>query len=146
MLSLNKNWSALIKPSKILYDVLDKNNNIAKIIVEPLERGFGFTIGNAMRRIMLSSLQGAAITAIRIPGIVHEFSAIPGVKEDLVDIILNVKSIVIKMHSLEKKTLRLTAKGPCIVTAGMIKTDHDVQVLTPDTVICVLAKDVHLDI
>lgn len=145
MLSLNKNWSALIKPSKIVYDNPDKSNNIVKIVVEPLERGFGLTIGNAMRRILLSSLQGAAITSIKILGVVHEFSAIPGVKEDLVDVVLNLKSVVVKMHSSERKIIRLSATGPCVVTAGMIGTGHDVEVLTPNHVICTLAKGAQLE-
>ncbi|WP_342271311.1 DNA-directed RNA polymerase subunit alpha [Candidatus Tisiphia endosymbiont of Parasteatoda lunata] len=145
MLSLNKNWSALIKPSKIVYDSPDKSSNIVKIVVEPLERGFGLTIGNAMRRILLSSLQGAAITSIKILGVVHEFSAIPGVKEDLVDVVLNLKSVVVKMHSSERKIVRLSATGPCVVTAGMIGTGHDVEVLTPNHVICTLAKGAQLE-
>ncbi len=145
MLSLNKNWNSLIKPSKIVYDNPDQNAKVARIIVEPLERGFGLTIGNAMRRTLLSSLQGAAITAIKIPGIVHEFSAIPGVKEDLVDIVLNLKAVVIKMHSEERKVVRLHATGPCVVNAGMISVGHDVEILTPNQVICTLEKGHQLD-
>ena len=146
MLSLNKNWNSLIKPSKIIYDNPGQNNKIARIVVEPLERGFGLTIGNAMRRTLLSSLQGAAITAIKIPGILHEFSAIPGVKEDLVDIVLNLKSVVIKMHSEERKIVRLHAVGPCVVNAGMISVGHDVEVLAPNQIICTLEKGHQLDI
>ncbi|WP_316355030.1 DNA-directed RNA polymerase subunit alpha [Candidatus Trichorickettsia mobilis] len=143
MLSINKNWVSLIKPAKLIYD--SSSNNIAKIIVEPLERGFGLTIGNALRRILLSSLQGAAITSIKIPGVVHEFSAIPGVKEDLVDIALNLKSIAIRMHTSERKILRLNVTGPCVVTAGMIDTGHDVEVLAANHVICTLAKGALLE-
>lgn len=145
MLSLNKNWNSLIKPSKIVYDKPSRNNNLVKIVVEPLERGLGLTIGNAMRRILLSSLQGAAITSIKIPGIVHEFSAIAGVKEDLVDVVLNLKSVVVRMHTSEKKTVKLHATGPCVVTAGMIAGSNEVEILTPDHVICTLEKGVELN-
>jgi DNA-directed RNA polymerase subunit alpha len=88
---LNKNWNSLIKPSKIIYDGANNESNVANIKIEPLERGYGLTLGNALRRILLSSLQGAAITAVKIPGVEHEFSAKAGVKEDVVDIILNLK-------------------------------------------------------
>lgn len=145
MVSLNKNWNSLIKPSKLIYDISYEANNIAKIIAEPLERGFGLTIGNALRRVLLSSLQGAAITSIKIPGVVHEFSAIPGVKEDLVDVILNLKNVAIKMHIAERKHIRLSVAGPCVVTADMIETGHDVEILTPSQVICTLAKGAQLD-
>lgn len=138
MSSLNKNWTALIKPSKLV--VGKDGDNIAKIIMEPLENGFGLTIGNALRRVLLSSLQGSAITAVKIAGVVHEFSAIPGVKEDVVDVILNLKSVVVKMHVNEKRTVRLVAHGPCSVTAGMIESNHDVEILNPDHVICTLSK------
>lgn len=148
MLSLNKNWNTLIKPTKINYlgSEEESENNIANIVVEPLERGFGLTLGNALRRILLSSLQGAAITAMKIPGVVHEFSSKSGVKEDLVDLILNVKNIVVRMHSSEKKTVRLKVKGPCVVTAGMIETSSDVEILNPDQKICTLSKDSELEI
>ena len=145
MLSLNKNWSSLIKPSKITYDGKNDDNNIANIIIEPLERGFGLTIGNALRRVLLSSLQGAAITAVKIPGVVHEFSAKSGVKEDLIDIILNLKKVAVKIHSSDKKTLRINAKGPCVVTAGMIQSGSDVEILNPDQMICTLSKDVEFE-
>jgi len=145
MLLLNKNWNSLIKPHKVIHDNFEGESNIAKIVIEPLERGLGLTIGNAMRRILLSSLQGTAITSIKIPGVVHEFSAIPGVKEDLVDVVLNLKSIVVKMSSAEKKTIRLNATGPCMVTAGMIRTGNDVEILTPNNIICTLAKDVQFE-
>lgn len=139
-MSLNKNWSSLIKPSKLVVNKDGGDINISKIVIEPLENGFGLTIGNALRRILLSSLQGSAITSVKIPGVVHEFSAIPGVKEDVVDVILNLKSVVVKMHVADKKTLRLSAVGPCEVTAGMIESNHDVEILNPDYVICTLAR------
>jgi DNA-directed RNA polymerase subunit alpha len=142
---LNKNWSSLIKPSKIIYDCVNDDSNIVNIIIEPLERGYGLTLGNALRRILLSSLQGAAITAVKIPGVEHEFSAKSGVKEDVVDIILNLKKISVKMHSSEKKTVRIVAKGPCVVTAAMIETGTDVEIMNPDQHICTLSKDAELE-
>lgn len=145
MLSLNKNWSSLIKPSKIINNRIGDSANLAKITVEPLERGFGLTLGNALRRILLSSLQGAAITSVKIPGILHEFSSLPGIKEDLVDVVLNLKRITVRMHSSEKKVIRLNVTGPCNVTAGMIQTSHDVEILNPQQVICTLAKDSTLE-
>lgn len=146
---LNKNWNTLIKPSKVGYvggspEAAGKSN-MANIVVEPLERGFGVTLGNALRRVLLSSLQGAAVTAIRIPGVVHEFSAKSGIKEDLVELILNVKNIIVKAHSSEKRVVRLKAKGPCVVTAGMIETSSDIEVLNPDQKICTLSKDAELE-
>ncbi|ABV76570.1 DNA-directed RNA polymerase subunit alpha [Rickettsia rickettsii] len=145
MLSLSKNWNTLIKPNKVAYENFPETNNKAKIVVEPLERGFGLTLGNAMRRVLLSSLQGAAITSIKIPAIEHEFSSIPGVKEDVSEVILNIKGIEVKMHVAEKRIMKLKATGPCVVTAGMIETGHDVEILNPDHVICDLAKDKQLE-
>ncbi|MCC8467707.1 MAG: DNA-directed RNA polymerase subunit alpha, partial [Rickettsia endosymbiont of Eriopis connexa] len=141
MLSLSKNWNTLIKPNKVAYENFPETNNKAKIVVEPLERGFGLTLGNAMRRVLLSSLQGAAITSIKIPAIEHEFSSIPGVKEDVSEVILNIKGIEVKMHVAEKRIMKLKATGPCVITAGMIETGHDVEILNPDHVICNLAKN-----
>jgi len=148
MLSLNKNWNSLIKPSKIICvdSGTEDKTNVANIVVEPLERGFGLTLGNALRRVLLSSLQGAAITAMKIPGVVHEFSSKSGVKEDVIDLILNVKNIAIRMHSSDKRIIRLNAKGPCVVTAGMIETPSDVEILNPDQKICTLSKDSELEI
>ena len=145
MLLLSKNWNALIKPNKVAYENFPGTNNKAKIIVEPLERGFGLTLGNAMRRVLLSSLQGAAVTSIKIPTIEHEFSSIPGVKEDVSEMILNIKGIEVKMHVAEKRIIKLKVTGPCVVTAGMIETGHDVEILNPDHVICNLAKNKQLE-
>ncbi|ADE30178.1 DNA-directed RNA polymerase subunit alpha [Rickettsia prowazekii] len=145
MLSLSKNWNTLIKPNRVTYENFPETNNKAKIIVEPLERGFGLTLGNAMRRVLLSSLQGAAITSIKIPAIEHEFSSIPGVQEDVSEVILNIKGIEVKMHVSEKRIIKLKAMGPCVVTAGMIDTGHDVEILNPDHVICNLAKNKQLE-
>lgn len=115
------------------------------LVIEPLERGFGITLGNALRRILLSSLQGAAVTAVKIEGILHEFSSIPGVSEDLTDIILNIKNIVVKIEASSKKQVSLKAVGPCVVTAGMIETGHDVEILNPDQIICTLDKGANLN-
>lgn len=142
---LNKNWSSLIKPTKIVCESTDDNPNSAKIVAEPFERGFGLTIGNALRRILLSSLRGAAITSLKISGVPHQFSSIPGVKEDLVDVILNLKFVSLRMNSPEKKRLNLKAEGPCVVTAGMIETDSSVEILNPELVVCTLAKDSSLN-
>lgn len=142
---LNKNWKSLIKPSKIVYDGVHNESNIANIVIEPLERGYGLTLGNALRRVLLSSLQGSAITAIKILGVDHEFSAKSGVKEDIVNIILNIKKITVKMHTTEKKIARINIKGPCVVTAGMIKTGSDVEIMNPDQHICTLSKDSSLE-
>lgn len=146
MSSLNKNWNTLIKPNKLSINIDEKRPNLAKVIVEPLERGYANTLGNALRRVLLSSLQGAAITALRIPGVVHEFSSVPGVKEDITDIILNLKAVVVKMHAGESKVVKLSAVGPCVVTAGMIQSTADVEILNKDHVICHLAKGSNLDI
>lgn len=135
---ISKNWNDLIKPTKAEYD-----NGV--IIVEPLERGFGITLGNALRRILLSSLQGAAVTAIKIDGVVHEFSSIPGVKEDITDIVLNIKSLVIKAHSPERKRVQLNVVGPCEVTAGMIDCGADLEIVNKDLLICTLGKDAKLN-
>jgi DNA-directed RNA polymerase subunit alpha len=141
---LNKNWNSLIKPSKLIVE-RDKLENCAEIIAEPLERGFGITLGNALRRVLLSSLQGAAITSIKIDGVLHEFSSIPGVVEDIPEVILNVKAIVLKMHTSEKKRLTLNVVGPCEVTAGMIETGYDVEVINKDLVLCTLGQGAKLN-
>ncbi|MCH9753565.1 MAG: DNA-directed RNA polymerase subunit alpha [Alphaproteobacteria bacterium] len=145
MVVLAKNWNSLIKPSIKLSDREKKSDQHMSLVIEPLERGFGITLGNALRRILLSSLQGAAITAVKIEGVLHEFSSIQGVSEDLTDIILNIKNIVVKIESASKKQVSLKAVGPCIVTAGMIETGHDVEILNPDQIICTLDKGASLN-
>lgn len=120
----------------------------AKFVLEPLERGFGVTIGNALRRCLLSSLPGAAATNIRIAGVEHEFSTLKGAKEDVTEIVLNMKTLAVKTASTDpnfKKTLHLKAQGPCTVTAGMIMPDDEVTVLNPDLYICSLEADANLD-
>jgi DNA-directed RNA polymerase subunit alpha len=141
---LNKNWNSLIKPSRVVSEG-KTSSNVTSFVIEPLEKGFGLTIGNALRRILLSSLQGGAITGVKIPGVLHEFAAKSGVKEDIVDVVLNLKRVAIKMYSAEKKVIRLKASGPCVVTAGMIQTNADVDILNPDQVICTLSKDAELE-
>jgi len=123
----------LLKPR--LIDVEAVSENRARVSLEPLERGFGHTLGNALRRILLSSIPGAAITEVQIEGVVHEYSSIEGVQEDVIDILLNIKNIAIRMHAREEATLRIekTGKGP--VKAGDIKLDHDVEIVNPDLVI-----------
>ena len=112
-----------------------------KYVIEPLERGYGTTLGNSLRRVLLSSLPGIAVTSIRIAGIMHEFSTIPGVKEDVTEIVLNVKSIIAKLHCEEARTVYLEASGEGVVTAGDIKADADVEILNPDQVIAHLGPD-----
>ena len=133
---LQKNWQSLIKPQKLDVKAGADEARMATIVAEPLERGFGLTLGNALRRVLLSSLQGAAVTALQIDGVLHEFSSIPGVREDVTDIVLNVKGLAIQMDSDQAKRMRLKATGPCEVTAGMIETGHDIQIMNPDLVIC----------
>ncbi len=111
-----------------------------KYVVEPLERGYGMTLGNSLRRIMLSSLPGYAATSIKIAGIQHEFSTVPGVTEDVTEIVLNVKRLIVKLHSTGPKTVYIDAVGPCEVTAGDIKADGEVEILNPDLHICTLGE------
>ena len=134
---IQKNWQELIKPTN-LGVVPGEGRNVAKIVVEPLERGFGLTLGNALRRVLLSSLQGGAVTAVKIDGVLHEFSVIEGVREDVTDVILNIKGMAVAVHSEGQKTMRLKVEGPLVVTAGMIETGHDVEIMNPDHVICTL--------
>ena len=135
---LQKNWKELIKPSRL--DVVPgaSAGRVATLVAEPLERGFGLTLGNALRRILLSSLQGAAVTSVQIEGVLHEFSSIPGVREDVTDIVLNIKGIALRMHAEGPKRMSLTATGPGEVTAGQIETGPDIEILDPNQVIMTL--------
>jgi DNA-directed RNA polymerase subunit alpha len=135
---IEKNWKELIKPSKLEVKQETNPEFTATIIAEPLERGYGVTIGNALRRILLSSLQGSAITSIQVQGVLHEFSSIPGVREDLTDIILNVKGVKVRMDSDGVKKANLNIKGPMTVTAGMIQCPADVEIMNEDHEICTL--------
>lgn len=133
---ISKNWHELIKPSKINVESGNFPERHGRIVVDPLERGFGLTIGNALRRVLLSSLQGAAITSVKIEGVVHEFDSVPGVLEDVTDIILNLKEVVVRMEQSDRKRLLINVSGPQVVTAGMIQTPADIEIVNKDHVIC----------
>jgi len=133
---IQKNWQELIKPNKLEVIAGDDAKRLATVVAEPLERGFGLTLGNALRRILLSSLQGAAITSVQIDGVLHEFSSIPGVREDVTDIVLNIKDIAIRMQGEGPKRMVLKKQGPGAVLAGDIGVSGDVVVLNPNLVIC----------
>ncbi len=141
---IQKNWQELIKPAKLEVVAGDDPMRNATIVAEPLERGFGLTLGNSLRRILLSSLQGAAVTAIDIDGALHEFSSLPGVGEDVTDIVLNIKGIGLRLSAEGPKRMMLQAKKPGAVTAGMIETGPDIEVMNPDHVICTLDKGAKL--
>ena len=141
---LQRNWQSLIKPEKLDVEPGSDPSRVATVVAEPLERGFGMTLGNAVRRVLLSSLQGAAVTAVQIDGVLHEFSSIPGVREDVTDIVLNIKQLALRMHGEGPKRMVLTATGPGEVTAGQIQTGHDIEVMNPDLVICTLDEGVKL--
>ena len=136
----SKNWKALIKPSKL--DIkLSEDKSYAKIIAEPLEKGYGLTLGNSLRRILLSSIRGTAVTSIQIDGVLHEFTSIKGIREDVTDIVLNVKSLALKSSAQGNKKLILDAKGPGVIKASNIAPLADVEILNPDLVICNLDEN-----
>ena len=141
---LQKNWDSLIKPEKLGVEHGSDPSRTATVVAEPLERGFGMTLGNALRRVLLSSLQGAAVTAVQIDGVLHEFSSIAGVREDVTDIVLNIKQLALRMHGEGPKRMVLQATGPGEVKAGQIQTGHDIEVMNPDLVICTLDDGVKL--
>ncbi len=134
----------MIKPSKIQVQYLSSNLREASMVAEPLERGFGLTLGNALRRVLLSSLQGSAITSIKIEGVLHEFSAIPGVREDVADIILNLKTLGIRLNSDMPKRVTIDVKGPCVLTGKDIQHSSDIEILDPDLVICHVDEGGHV--
>ncbi len=136
-----RNWRSLIRPRGVEVQSGEDPETYAKIVARPLERGFGITLGNALRRVMLSSLQGAAITAIKVEGVLHEFSTIDGVVEDVTDVILNLKGVLLRMESDEPRTIILEKEGAGPVTAGDITETHDVEVLNKDHLVCTLARD-----
>jgi len=136
---IQRNWKELIKPNKLEFSGSGDLTRRATVVAEPLERGFGMTLGNALRRVLLSSLQGAAVTAIHIDNVLHEFSSIEGVREDVTDIVLNVKQLALNMHGDGPKRIALRADGPGPVTASQIDAGHDIEVLNPDLVL------MHLD-
>ncbi len=133
---IQKNWQELIKPNKVEFS--SKGKTLTTLVAEPLERGYGLTLGNALRRVLLSSLRGAAVTAVQIDGVLHEFSSIAGVREDVTDIVLNIKEIAIKMEGDGPKRMVVRKQGPGAVVAGDIQTVGDVEILNPDHVICTL--------
>ena len=142
---IQKNWQELIKPHSINIEPGADPLKKAKIVTEPLERGFGLTLGNGLRRVLLSSLQGGAITSIQVEGVLHEFSSIPGVREDVTDIVLNIKKIPIRMMGFGVKKLHLTATGPGEVTAEQISEVADVEIVDKDIVICTLDEGASLN-
>lgn len=142
---IQKNWQDLIKPSNLSVDTVVPGFK-ATMVVEPLERGFGTTLGNALRRILLSSLQGGAVNAIKIDGVLHEFSSIPGVREDVTEIILNIKGLALKVDSDAPQRIYLNATGPCVVTASQITTNQSVEIMNPEAVICTLDAGASINI
>jgi len=141
----SRNWRELIKPKRIEIDQETNTNTYGKFVCEPLERGFGITIGNALRRILLSSLQGSAIVSVKFDNVVHEFSSMPGVSEDVTDIILNLKEIKLKTLDVEEAVVRLTREGEGVVTAGDIEIGEFIEVLEPGQHIATLNKEGKLD-
>jgi len=133
------------KPKRLEPELETLTNTYGKFFAEPLERGFGLTLGNSLRRVLLSAIEGAAITSVRIAGVLHEFSTVPGVKEDVTDIILNLKLLRLKLNADHPKTLTLKAAGEGEVRAAQITPDADIEVLSPDQYICSLDKDGRLD-
>jgi DNA-directed RNA polymerase subunit alpha len=134
-------WSEFQKPKKLDYDADSLTPTFGRFTAQPFERGFGTTVGNALRRVLLSSVEGAAVTAVRVESVLHEFSSLTGVVEDMTDIVLNLKQIPLKMHARGPKTLYLEKKGPATVTAADIQKDADVEILDPAAHIATLSKE-----
>jgi DNA-directed RNA polymerase subunit alpha len=142
---MQNDWRDLIKPKAVEFDEKEMSPSYGRFFAEPLERGYGITVGNALRRILLSSLPGFAIVAVRINGVLHEFSTIPGVKEDVTDIVLNLKEVRLKLHEGDELTATLKAKGEAVVAARDITGGPSLEVLTPDQHIATLDKGADLD-
>ena len=141
------NWRDFIRPRRLDLDESSSSNVYGRFTCEPLERGFGTTLGNALRRVLLSSLQGAAITSVRINGVLHEFSTIPGVLEDVADVVLNLKEVRLRMHAEGPKTLRVSSKGQGAITAGdLISDDQTIEVMNPDLKLCTLGAEAEVEI
>jgi len=138
---MQKSWKDLIRPKRLEVEKETLTPTYGKFTAEPFERGFGITIGNSLRRILLSSLQGGAITSIKIDGVLHEFSTVPGTKEDITEIILNLKEVRLKLHTDGPKTIRVKAEGPKVLKAGDILTGDAVEILNPDHYIATLSRD-----
>lgn len=143
---MQRNWRNLIKPKQLEIEKETATESYARFTAEPLERGFGITIGNALRRILLSSLQGAAIVAVKMDGVLHEFSTIPGVTEDVTEILLNLKDVRIKYHGDAKKSMTLDAKGPGVVRAADIAADPSISIMNPEQPIATLDDGARLKI
>jgi DNA-directed RNA polymerase subunit alpha len=143
---MHKNWRDLIRPKRLQVEAESLADRYGKFSAEPFERGFGTTIGNSLRRVLLSSLQGAAITSVRVKGVLHEFTSIPGVTEDMADVILNLKGVRLKMHGTEPRTVRIVHRGEGVVKAGDILTDPHVEILNPDHHIATCSKDANLEV
>ncbi|RME37863.1 MAG: DNA-directed RNA polymerase subunit alpha [Deltaproteobacteria bacterium] len=141
-----KNWRDLIKPKRLQVETDSLSDTYGKFFAEPFERGFGTTLGNSLRRVLLSSLQGAAISSVRIKGVLHEFSTIPGVTEDVTDLILNLKGVLLKLHGHDSRNIRIVKKGAGVITAGDIVTDSHVEVLNPDHHIATCSKEADVEI
>ena len=135
---IHKNWAELIKPAQLEVKQANDPTRQGTVIAEPLERGFGLTIGNALRRVLMSSLQGAAITSVQIDNVLHEFSSVAGVREDVTDIVLNLKGVSLRMEVEGPKRLTVSSKGPGVVTAGDIEETAGIEILNKDHVICQL--------
>jgi DNA-directed RNA polymerase subunit alpha len=140
-----KNWRDLIRPKKLQVETESLTNTYGKFFAEPFERGFGTTLGTGLRRVLISSLQGAAIVSVKAKGVLHEFSAIPGVTEDATDIILNLKGVRLKMHGNESRVIRIVQKGEGVVKAKDIVTDNNVEILNPEHHIATCSKDANLE-
>jgi DNA-directed RNA polymerase subunit alpha len=145
MSTMYRHWTDLIKPKQLEVDEKTLTSTYGKFYAEPFERGFGQTIGNSLRRILLSSLMGASIVAVRMKGILHEFSTIPGVTEDVTDIILNLKEVRLRLNDGEQHTLKVEAKGPATVLAKDITGSANVEILNPEQKIATLSRDAKLD-
>jgi DNA-directed RNA polymerase subunit alpha len=137
---ITRNWRDLIRPKSIPVDEETLTDYYGKFVAEPLERGFGLTLGNSLRRVLLSSLQGAAITAVKIDGALHEFTSVPDVVEDVAEIVLNLKEVVIKSNTSKQVTLRIDKEGPCEVKAGDIQVTDQIHVMNPELVLCTVSK------
>jgi DNA-directed RNA polymerase subunit alpha len=140
---MQESISEFLKPNVIDVENIDETH--ARVTLEPLERGFGYTLGNALRRILLSSLPGAAVTEVRIEGVQHEYSSIPGVQEDVIEILLNLKNLAVRMHGRDEGIVRINKKGPGTVTAGDIQLDHDVEVIDSNYVLAHLSPEGELN-
>ena len=135
--------TSVLRPRGISAEKLGANR--ARVVVEPLERGYGHTLGNALRRVLLSSIPGAAITEVEIDGVLHEYTSLEGLQEDVIEVLLNLKDVAIRMHNVEETTLTLSKKGSGVVKAGDITTDHNVEIVNPEHIICHLTKDAALN-